>query len=531
MDGRITTITIQGWKGSLYLPPGYENETDRRYPAAYLNAEQGMEKELAKILEPLEKEFDRGTEPFLLVINEAKNWNSLYTPWPSEALFGQEAFEGRADEWLQFLSQILKPCIDEHYRTKADPGNTAIMGYSLGGLASLYAIYRCGCFGLAASLSGSLWYDGYLEFMRENRPKRENLKLYLSLGKKEGKSRNPRLRKVSEATREAAELLAGQLAEPPKLVWNEGGHFDGAETRWQEAFCFLFRKEKAPAAVIAQTEEKERLTEDIGHMAGIFDSHAHYDDKAFDADREELLGSFAANGIIGAVNIGASLASTERSLALAQQYPFLYAAVGVHPSETKELTEENFKQIIEAADHPKAVAIGEIGLDYYWDSSARDTQKYWFARQMELAADKGMPVVIHSRDAASDTFEMIRRAHAAAAAGGRRLYGVVHCFSYSAELAREYRKLGFYIGIGGTLTFKNSRKPKEVAADTPLESILLETDCPYLAPVPFRGRRNSSLYLPYVVEELARIKGTDADTVIRITRENAYRMYGIRSHS
>ncbi len=525
MDGRIMSITIPGWSGFLYLPPGYEEEADRRYSAAYLNAGKGMREELAGILEPLEKEFTKGLEPFLLVVNEAENWNASYTPWPAEPLFGGEALEGRADEWLGFLTQVLKPYMDEHYRTKADPGHTAIMGYSLGGLASLYAIYRCSCFGLAASLSGSLWYDGFTDFMKENRPKRGEIRLYLSLGRKEGKSRNPRLRRVAGATTEAVEILSGQLTQPPRFVWNEGGHFDGVKERWQEAFRYLFGREEEKTL----HEAEDRCADSGEYAGGIVDSHAHYDDKAFDEDRETLLLSLAANGITEVVNVGASLESTRRSLELAQSYPFVYAAVGVHPSETTELTQENFEEIVRAAKHPKAVAIGEIGLDYYWDSAPRETQKYWFKRQMELAVEEGMPVIIHSRDAAQDTFEMIREASVAAAARGRRLYGVVHCFSYSAELAREYRRLGFYIGLGGTLTFKNSRKPKEVAEDTPLESILLETDCPYLAPVPYRGRRNSSLYLPYVAEELARLKGTDTDTVIRVTRENAYKMYGICS--
>ena len=253
----------------------------------------------------------------------------------------------------------------------------------------------------------------------------------------------------------------------------------------------------------------------------IFDTHAHYDDEQFDIDREELLGKMQEAGIETIVDVGASIETTKKALELAHRYDFIYAAVGVHPSEVAELEDDSIELLRGLSRDEKCVAIGEIGLDYHWPEPEPELQKLWFKRQLNLARQENLPVIIHSRDAAADTLEILRDERA------EEIGGVVHCFSYSKEVARECIKMGFYIGIGGVLTFKNARKMVEVMEDTPMDRILLETDCPYLAPEPFRGKRNSSLYLPYVVQKMAEIKGISADEVISITRENARTMYGL----
>lgn len=251
----------------------------------------------------------------------------------------------------------------------------------------------------------------------------------------------------------------------------------------------------------------------------IFDTHAHYDDEAFDEDRDQLLSGFPANGIQAVVNISASVQTVKSTLELTRRYPFIYGAMGVHPNETGELNDQLMDWLKEMAGQPKVVAVGEIGLDYYWDEPEREIQKHWFVRQLDLAREVGLPVVIHSRDAAKDTLDIMKEQKAG------NMGGVIHCFSYGVELAREYLTMGFYIGVGGVLTFKNARKLKEVVEYMPMERLVLETDCPYLAPVPFRGKRNSSLNLPYVVQAVSQIKGIPEDEVIRITNENARRLY------
>ena len=253
----------------------------------------------------------------------------------------------------------------------------------------------------------------------------------------------------------------------------------------------------------------------------IFDTHAHYDDDAFDEDRDELLSGMAAKNVEYIVNVGASMASSERSLGLAEKYPFVYAAVGVHPDEVGELDEEKFAKLREWTKHEKVKAVGEIGLDYYWDKEGHDLQKHWFMRQMELAHEANLPMIVHSREAAKDTLDMI------IAAKPLDLSGIIHCYSYSVEQAREYLNMGYYIGIGGVLTFKNAKKLKEVAEYAPLSQIVLETDCPYLAPTPFRGKRNDSSMIAYVAEELAAIKNVPVEEVLRITNENGKKLYHI----
>lgn len=253
----------------------------------------------------------------------------------------------------------------------------------------------------------------------------------------------------------------------------------------------------------------------------IFDTHAHYDDDAFDEDRDELLSGMREQNVEYIVNVGASMASSERSMKLAEKYPFVYAAVGVHPDEVGELDAEKFEKLRQWTTHEKVKAVGEIGLDYYWDKEKHDLQKHWFMRQMELASECSLPMIVHSREAAKDTLDMV------IAAKPLELSGIIHCYSYSVEQAREYLNMGYYIGIGGVVTFKNAKKLKEVAEYTPLSQIVLETDCPYLAPTPFRGKRNDSSKIAYVAEEIAAIKQIPVEEVIRITNENGRRLYQI----
>ena len=237
-------------------------------------------------------------------------------------------------------------------------------------------------------------------------------------------------------------------------------------------------------------------------------------------DRESLLESMQEAGIGRIVNIGADLASTASSIALAEKYPFIYAAAGVHPSDAAQLNEHTFQWLSEQTAHEKVVAVGEIGLDYYWekDPEVRANQRYWFRRQLNLAREKVLPVSIHSRDAAKDTLEIAKEECLA------EIGGVVHCFSYTVEMAREYLNMGMYLGIGGVLTYKNARVLKEVVDYAPMDRIVLETDSPYLTPVPNRGKRNSSLNLPYVVMAIAEIKGITTAEVEDITWENAMKL-------
>lgn len=253
----------------------------------------------------------------------------------------------------------------------------------------------------------------------------------------------------------------------------------------------------------------------------MIDSHAHYDDEAFDIDRDTLLKSMSDNGIETIVNVGANIKGSKESVALSEAYPFIYAAIGVHPSDVDELNEEKLTWLKDMSKHDKVVAIGEIGLDYHYEDTDKELQKKWFVIQMQLAKEVNKPIIIHSRDAARDTITLMKEAKA------EEIPGVVHCYSYTKESAREYLQMGYYFGIGGVLTFKNAKKLKEAVAYIPLDHILLETDSPYLAPEPFRGKRNSSLYLPYVVSEMASIKGISEEEIIRITTENTKQLFGI----
>lgn len=254
----------------------------------------------------------------------------------------------------------------------------------------------------------------------------------------------------------------------------------------------------------------------------IFESHAHYDDEAFDEDREELLASLREHGIDKVVNVGASLESCQITLDLMKKYPFIYGAMGVHPSETAELNEDNFAWLREQCAIDKVVAVGEIGLDYHWKEPEPHVQKEWFERQLILARETGLPVIIHSRDAAKDTLDMMQVMRAG------ELGGVIHCYSYTKEMAREYLEMDYYFGIGGVITFQNSKKLKEAVEYIPLDRILLETDSPYLAPEPYRGKRNSSLNLPLVAQAVADLKGISYEKVVEVTQENAMRLFRIR---
>lgn len=253
----------------------------------------------------------------------------------------------------------------------------------------------------------------------------------------------------------------------------------------------------------------------------IFESHAHYDDEAFDEDRQQLLTSLKDYGIGRVVNVGASLESCEATLQLMKEYPFIYGAMGIHPSETAALNEANFVWLREQCANEKVVAVGEIGLDYYWKEPEAEIQKVWFERQMELAREVKLPVIIHSRDAAKDTLDMMKALHA------EELGGVIHCYSYTKELAWEYLNMDYFFGIGGVITFKNSKKLREAVEYIPLEKILLETDSPYLSPEPNRGKRNSSLNLPSVAQAVADLKGITYEEVVEATYENACRLFRI----
>ena len=253
----------------------------------------------------------------------------------------------------------------------------------------------------------------------------------------------------------------------------------------------------------------------------IFYSHAHYDDAQFDDDRMDVLSHLKDAGVAKVVNISNGWDDLLKTLELIKQVPFLYGTVGIHPCKVSELNDERMEQMRDFCSGDKIVAVGEIGLDYYWMSDPKEVQKEWFIRQLRLAKEVNLPVVIHSRDASQDTFDIMKAEHAGTTGG------VIHCYSGSVEMAREYVKMGYFLGIGGVVTFKNSKTLKKVAAEIPLEHIVIETDCPYLAPTPYRGKRNSSAYLPMVVEEIARLRGISPEEVERVTYENAMRLYSI----
>lgn len=251
----------------------------------------------------------------------------------------------------------------------------------------------------------------------------------------------------------------------------------------------------------------------------IFDTHAHYDDEAFEEDREELLSSLKKNNIGYVVNVGASLRGVRDSRALASRYSRVYAAAGIHPDEVGCMNEDVMEELRAMCRLEKTVAVGEIGLDYHWNVETRQVQKNWFIEQLKLAREVELPINVHSRDAAQDTLDIIKAEHAGSTGG------VIHCFSGSLEMAREYVGMGYYLGIGGVVTFKNARTLKQIVKEIPMEYLVTETDCPYLAPEPFRGKRNDSSHLIYVVKAIAQIKNIPEERVEDILFENAKNLY------
>lgn len=250
----------------------------------------------------------------------------------------------------------------------------------------------------------------------------------------------------------------------------------------------------------------------------LFDTHAHILDEKFDEDRQQVIQNIYDNMAL-VVNIGCNLEDCTRTVALAEQYDKLYAAVGLHPEDVNTYTPEGWDTICRLAEHPKVLGIGETGLDYYWDTSTKEAQKVLFKQHIDLACSLHKPLVIHDRDAHGDTLEILKSSRA------REVGGILHAFSGSIEMANEIIKLGFYIGLGGALTFKNARKTVEVAAAIPLDRLVIETDCPYMTPVPFRGKRNEPMLVRYVAEKIAEIRGLSTDDVIQITFENGKRVY------
>lgn len=251
----------------------------------------------------------------------------------------------------------------------------------------------------------------------------------------------------------------------------------------------------------------------------IFDTHAHYDDKAFDDDRDELLSQLNAAGVSLVVDPGCDVESSRKALELAERYDFIYAAVGLHPEELSKLTDSSIGEIAQLALHTKCVAIGEIGLDYYWDDSRKEEQKTLFSRQLELAIALDKPVIIHDREAHADSFDIVSRYST--------LRGVFHCYSGSAEMAKELLKRGWYLGFDGPVTYKNARKTLEVLEICPVERMLIETDSPYLSPVPMRGERNDSRNLRLVAARIGEVKGISADEVISLTNANGRTLFRI----
>ena len=249
----------------------------------------------------------------------------------------------------------------------------------------------------------------------------------------------------------------------------------------------------------------------------LFDTHAHLNDPAFDEDREELMAGLAGKGIGLVMNAGCSLQSSKDIIKMAERYPWLYASVGSHPDSADEVNEEVIAQYRQLCCHEKVKAIGEIGLDYYYEDIPREIQKNAFRMQMALANELDMPVIIHEREAHDDGMRIVKEFP--------KVKGVFHCYSGSAEMARQLVNMGWYIGFTGVLTFKNARKAVETAASIPLERIVLETDCPFMAPEPFRGKRNDPGYLPKMAEKLAEIRGISMEDAVKITTENAKRLY------
>ena len=256
----------------------------------------------------------------------------------------------------------------------------------------------------------------------------------------------------------------------------------------------------------------------------IFDTHAHYLDERFDEDRDELINSLVENNVVNVTEVSADRTDFTRVMEIIDKYDMFYGSLGVHPGGVNRLTEEDVQFMITNSAHKKIVAIGEIGLDYHnmENYPTKEEQAEWFVRQMDIAREVKLPIIVHSRDAAKDTIDLMVE-H-----GAKDLGGVIHCYSYSAEMAKSFLDLGYYIGIDGPITFKNGRKNREVVEYVPLDRLVIETDSPYLTPDPFRGQRNNSTYLKYVVEKIAEIKNVSSEEVERVTYENALKLYRIQ---
>lgn len=253
----------------------------------------------------------------------------------------------------------------------------------------------------------------------------------------------------------------------------------------------------------------------------IIDSHAHLDDSRFDYDRDMIIKNLKNNGIELVINIGADLKTSIASVSLADKYDNIYAAVGVHPHSAKEMDNSTIEILKSFAKRDKVVAIGEIGLDFHYDNSPRDIQRKWFKEQLKLAKEVDLPVIIHTREAAQETFDILKEAQDGS------LRGVLHCYSGSVEMALEYIKLGFYISIAGPVTFNNAKVTKEVAKAVPLDKLLIETDCPYLTPMPYRGKRNEPMFTKYVAETIAEIRGITFDELAKATNNNTKGLFKI----
>jgi len=251
----------------------------------------------------------------------------------------------------------------------------------------------------------------------------------------------------------------------------------------------------------------------------LYDTHAHLDDRMFDNDREQVIKKIKESGVGLLNNIAADIPSSHASIALAEKHDFIYATVGVHPSDVLSMTDSDIIELRELSKHPKVVAIGEIGLDYHYDDSDPEVQKHWFRKQLDLAKELNMPVVIHDRDSKGECISILKEKNIT--------NGVVHCFSGSAETARELIKMGLHISFTGVVTFKNARRALEALKAIPMERLFIETDCPYMAPEPFRGQRNDSSLVYRVAEKIAEIKELPVEEVIRLTRENAIKFFGI----
>jgi TatD DNase family protein len=253
------------------------------------------------------------------------------------------------------------------------------------------------------------------------------------------------------------------------------------------------------------------------------DSHAHLDDKRFNKDRDEIIRYLHDDGIEAVLNPGADLKSSKKAVEIAEKYPNIYAAVGCHPHDTKYMDDETMNIFRELAKSKKVVAIGEIGLDYYYNNSERDVQKKWFREQIRLAKELDLPYIVHDRDAHEDLLRIMKEEHY----DGAR--GVLHCYSGSVEMAREFIKLGFYISLAGPVTFRKARVPKLVAKEIPFDKLLIETDSPYLTPEPFRGKRNEPMYVRFVAEEIAEIRNVSLDEVAEKTNQNFKTLFNIKN--